>query len=126
MTGFPDLFPMTMALMDEEERQAREAPRTLEHFIKLYGSGGEEHPTPEKTILHGFNWSNDAYTLPIPKGFDDVEEWNQAPYRYVWVNPEARATITYCEGDVTIVLLASQEAYDAEIEDARRCYEGNR
>jgi len=56
-------------------------------------------------------------------------EWEQfdtrqgAEYFGVWLNRTRLLTLTYCEGDWTLVECPDFEHYKAEVEDCIRCYE---
>ena len=57
-----------------------------------------------------------------PTGFEEVEAWCEYPYRVVWKNDELMATITYCEGDITVVQCPTRIIYDKEIADTDAFY----
>ena len=57
-----------------------------------------------------------------PNGFNEVEEWCEYPYRVVWKSDESMATITYCEGDITVMQCLTRYIYNKEIEDANKFY----
>lgn len=61
--------------------------------------------------------------IVAPDGFKEVEEWCLYPYRVVWINAELKTTITYCEGDITVVQCQTEKRYDKEIADAKAFYE---
>lgn len=42
--------------------------------------------------------------------------WWDRTYRGVWTSPAELATLTYCEGDLTLNVLPSTAAYSAEID----------
>jgi hypothetical protein len=56
------------------------------------------------------------------KGWQYVEGWNDGPYRVVWVNFELRATFTYCEGDLTLVVCDDDATFKTELLDCGECY----
>ena len=60
-----------------------------------------------------------------PNGFNEVEEWCLYPYRVVWKSDESMATITYCEGDFTVVQCPTRIIYEKELADAKAFYEVN-
>jgi len=55
-------------------------------------------------------------------GFEQFDTDQDAHYFGVWVNAEERVTVTYAEGDLTLVACASLEGFKAEIADAEECY----
>ena len=58
-----------------------------------------------------------------PDGFNEVKEWCEYPYRVVWKSDKEMATITYCEGDITVIQCLTKERYDKELADAKAFYE---
>lgn len=57
-------------------------------------------------------------------GFQLVHEWSDY-YRQVYINENELTTITICEGDLSVVLLDSKEAYDNEIKLCVKFYDEN-
>lgn len=59
---------------------------------------------------------------------DEAEGWEQfdtdqdAPYFGVWMNKRQRQTLTYAEGDWTLVTCPDWDHYAAEVADAIRFY----
>jgi len=55
-------------------------------------------------------------------------DWSQydtdqdAPYFGVWVNATTRQIMTWCEGDESLVTCPTVESFQAELDDAARCY----
>ena len=70
-------------------------------------------------LLEADIWDPDDPTSP---GWHYVESWIEGPYRVVWVNYEFRATFTYCEGDLTLVVCGDEETFNKELADAERFY----
>ena len=83
----------------------------------------ENYWIPEAMIRTGGFTMDDR--IEPPAGFDEVEEWCSHPYRIVWKNDEELATLTYCEGDITVVQCKTRIVYDKEIADAKAFYEVN-
>lgn len=57
-------------------------------------------------------------------GFQLVHKWSDY-YRQVYTNENELTTITICEGDLSVVLLDSKEAYDNEIKLCEKFYDEN-
>jgi hypothetical protein len=55
-------------------------------------------------------------------GFEQFDTDQDAWYFGVWVNREDRATVTYAEGDLSLVVCASEESFRAEIADMENFY----
>lgn len=51
---------------------------------------------------------------PDRPGWQYVEDWQLGRYRAVWVDPSQLAFFTYCEGDLTLVVLATKQRYNEE------------
>lgn len=55
-------------------------------------------------------------------GAVEVDEWADWPYRRVWRVDGELALVTYCEGDVSVVIARSPEGYEALRESAQAFY----
>jgi hypothetical protein len=67
-------------------------------------------------LERGFTWRSGHEYAP-PPGYALMED-GDAPYRWVWLNRQARSILTYCEGD----LIREACDTDAELEEAiARC-----
>lgn len=90
---------------------------------KLKSVAGAPQPNVFGNMVYRHNWSDSRYTVDFAEDFK-VEGWMQfdtgqdAEYFGVWVNPVKRLTLTYCEGDWTLVECPTWETYVAEIQDA--------
>lgn len=83
----------------------------LEECISM---GGFVNPRGNKE-LSGFTMRPvEAVAAAIPDTFKEVSECSEAPYRMVWTSEGDRAIITYCEGDVSVILALDDEHYKAE------------
>jgi hypothetical protein len=58
----------------------------------------------------------------IPEGFTYVSEWSNG-YREVFVSKQHLASITVCEGDLSVVLYHSYEAYEKGYREAEAFYQ---
>lgn len=93
---------------------------TLRRFL----SG--EHWTVERqgggcTIYRSFTLQG-GWSLPKLEGFVEVEKWEDAPYRRVWVSDEDLAIATYCEGDITVQVFAREISYSLALQYASEFY----
>lgn len=74
-----------------------------------------------------FSWrSIDRYyfdRILIPEGFKQFDTSQDAWYFGVWVNPELLCTVTYAEGDITVIVCEDKEHYNAEIRNCIEFYE---
>lgn len=59
-----------------------------------------------------------AWSLPRLESFTEIEDWQDAHYRRVWVSDEDLAIVTYCEGDITVQLFERKISHDLAVEDA--------
>jgi hypothetical protein len=72
-------------------------------------------------------YDSERYVVDFADEFHN-EGWLQfdtdqdAAYFGVWVNPKERCTLTYAEGDWTVVDCPTIESYNAEIRDMIRFY----
>ncbi len=73
------------------------------------------------TIYRSFTMQG-AWSLPRLKGFVEVEDWQDAHYRRVWVSDDDLAIVTYCEGDITVQLFERKVTYDVALEYASNFY----
>ncbi len=63
------------------------------------------------------------YTLCTKSvGFEQFDTEQDAHYFGMWVNREERLTVTYSEGDLTLVDCPSAESFKAEMDDAESFY----
>ncbi len=63
--------------------------------------------------------------LKASDGWMQYDTAQDASYFGVWVNPKRMATITFAEGDVSIVICKTPKAYNAEIEKMNEFYEAS-
>lgn len=57
------------------------------------------------------------------KGFEQFDTEQDAWYFGVWVSAEHLCTVTYCEGDITVVICEDKDHYNAEIQSYIDFYE---
>ena len=86
------------------------------------------HPRMEKPeVLKNGHVKTTGFTMEDhiipPDDFNEVEEWCEYPYRVVWKSDQEMTTLTYCEGDITVVQCPTRCIYNKEIEDAKKFYE---
>lgn len=61
----------------------------------------------------------------LPESAEEVEEWASWPYRIVWRIRDERAHVTYCEGDVSLLIARSDEDFEAIGRSASAYYEAH-
>lgn len=79
------------------------------------------------TITNAYIGSVDRYQFDSQlctkdAGFEQFDTDQDASYFGVWVNRKERVTLTYSEGDLTLVTCPSSDTFRAEIQDAERVY----
>jgi len=98
--------------------------KNVNELIKMFCTTRDEACLKEGRIAHlGHATSLDILRKAMPPGFKEVEEWEDWPYRVVWVSEKELATCTYCEGDVSIVTLKDKKAFKRELAEAAEFYE---
>jgi len=99
---------------------------SIVEFIRSRGTKDEQPNECGNTVYRLF-MPGQRYTVDFAEDFK-AEGWQQfdtdqdAHYFGVWVNRPKRMTLTYAEGDWTLVECPTIETYRAEIEDACRFY----
>lgn len=111
---------------------------SIDDFKKIFEEG--EDKTPNTKLYRGsaYQWGIDhdwyffhvminasyfnAEKFSIDDDWLEVEDWDDYGYRAVWVSPKQRATLTYCEGDLTLVTCDTDEAFIEELRDAEKFY----
>ena len=56
------------------------------------------------------------------EGWVQYDTSQDAWYFGVWVNPEKRLTLTYAEGDLSVVECPTDESFTAELASMAKCY----
>lgn len=64
----------------------------------------------------------DVNVCSASKGWKQYDTDQDAWYFGVWVNPEKLLTMSYAEGDVTLVTCISEESYHAELKEMAEFY----
>lgn len=104
---------------------------TLGEFIQIFCNRSEKKD--EHRMIHrGSVLRLDIYRSDdsearkrIPYYFKEIYEWNDASFRTVWASCWDKAIITYCEGDISVVVCDSDEAYNQEYREAHEFYKNN-
>jgi len=97
----------------------------LDELIRRYRLERNEHganltvPCPE--FYSGTTGFGDMLTVHVPEGFEECGDWSDG-FRTVWVNREARAILTYCEGDLDLTIDADEETFQARLQSAAEFY----
>lgn len=95
-------------------------------WIREIGSC-DVQPNNRGNWVHRQFHSSERYIVDFAEQFK-AEGWMQfdtdqdAHYFGFWVNPTTRTTLTYCEGDWSVVDCPTVETYNAEIESAAEFY----
>lgn len=93
---------------------------TIDDFLKAYcsKSSTDEHGCKRSdglTVSH-------AGDIMIPVGYSEVVQWKDGQFRTVWINGIELTTITYCEGDITVMQHTTRESYEMETAKAAEFY----
>lgn len=85
--------------------------------IRTYGSTftGRSYVIDDR---YAFDWSVCTYA----KGWAQVDTYQDASYFGIWTNPEQRMTVTYAEGDVSVVIATNDADYRASVVELLRVY----
>ena len=82
---------------------------------------------PNRTVYEGFILNGTRYTfdnaLDYTIGWRQFDTSEDAWHYGVWTNCPLRATVSYAEGDVRIVVYANEEEYAAGIKRMKAFYE---
>ena len=87
--------------------------------------------TPDKNsrgnLVHRLHAGGDRYHFDVKEcspsdGWKQYDTKQDAWYFGVWVHVEKRMTVTYAEGDLTVVVCPTRETFCAELKDAAECY----
>lgn len=105
--------------------------KSIKVFADRFLSGGAKAEPTRKTprggdLYEGFTLANlnevGAYVLCECPGFTEREAWRDGQYLAVWTNGDVGMTITYCEGDIHVVVCHTHEVYMDELAHAERFY----
>ena len=94
--------------------------RTMDEFLKAYCNKDETNEDGCKRS-QGLTMSHSG-DLEVPAGFEEQVHWGSGQFRTVWINDKDLSTITYCEGDITVMQHSIQASYDREIVKAAEFY----
>jgi hypothetical protein len=67
------------------------------------------------------DWIIRAYTSRV---WEQELAWCDA-YRHVWISVSLRATLTYCEGDLILLIAPESESFYNELASSSRFYKDN-
>jgi len=75
----------------------------------------------QRAFLCSFDNSDERYLIDfadnrVKEGWKQFDTRQDAPYFGVWVNPKKLQTLTYAEGDWSLVTCDSKESYNHEIQ----------
>ena len=102
----------------------------IERIRKIINAGGRPNTWANdrgNAVSSAFVGSCDRYVFDsklctADNGFEQFDTDQDAHYFGVWVNRKEMVTVTYAEGDLTLVACASLEGFKAEIADAEEFY----
>ena len=98
--------------------------KDVKELIRMFCTTREKACLENGRIAHlGYAPSLEILRKALPPGFKEVEEWEDWPYRVVWVNEKELSTCTYCEGDVSIIVLKDKKAFQRELAEAAEFYQ---
>jgi hypothetical protein len=95
-------------------------------FDDLIERFGREMRVNERgNTLYDGHTLGDAYKIEqliAPHGFFEQAAWRDGYYRSVWTHPTLFSVITFCEGDLDIVICPDEEHYSDETGNAATFY----
>ena len=87
----------------------------------------ETRTNSRDNVIHDLFLPSERYSIDFADDYNS-EGWQQfdtdqdAPYFGVWVNPTKLLTLTYAEGDWSLVVCSDAKHYNAEIKDMCEFY----
>jgi hypothetical protein len=81
--------------------------------------------TQRHFINDGDRYAFDFKLCTYANGWAQVDSRQDAPYYGNWANPTRRQLVSYCEGDVTIRTLDTDEQFAAELRELCRWLKEN-
>ncbi len=94
--------------------------------ISLEPADGSDLTVPCAELYRGSTYCD---RLPLRSdrltGFNERDGWNNG-YRSVWINAEARAILTECEGDLDLTIDATDTEFAARVASAEAFYDRQR
>lgn len=94
-------------------------------LLGFVGTGNHYVNERGNTVYKDF-LSRDRYLFDdrlCPAGYKPFDTADDAWYFGMWVNPDQLCTVTYCEGDIYVVICPDKDHYNAEIADSIQYYE---
>ena len=92
---------------------------TINHVLNAaVANGVQPEAQPDGRLIYRLPLPS----IPLPRGFDFVERWSNG-FRQVFVNPETKSTVTFCEGDTTLAISPSDEVFEEELKASERFYQ---
>lgn len=121
---------------EHREDEAKAAYDAIDGYILLpkceadrlsFGALDSVHTNDREAIVFRRSASSSAplYTTYCLEsdGWEPFPTWQDADYFCVFIHRELRMTVTYAEGDLTVVYCMTDEIFNAEILDAIKFYE---
>jgi hypothetical protein len=100
-------------------------PLSLNEFMKAFCYGDPEVKSSGAVTHRGSSAYLDGYQIGsrVPAGCYEASAWRDGHHRFVWLNDDERYTITYCEGDVIVVVCPDVHSYADEFREASVFYQ---
>ncbi|MHC1571258.1 MAG: hypothetical protein ACXQTL_00615 [Methanosarcinales archaeon] len=99
------------------------AAKNVHELIKMFCTARDETCSEGGRTVHlGHSPGLETLKKALPPGFKEVEEWEDWPYRVVWISEAELSICTYCEGDVSIIIFKDGQAYQQELEESAEFY----
>ena len=98
---------------------------TYDQIIKRFCDKVEEREN--STIHTGFTFNGSRYIFDWKlcdptRGWKQYDTYQDAPYFGTWVNLNELATCCYCEGDIIVKIMKTQQAMKEELDRMAECY----
>jgi len=107
----------------EDQFKAALKRHGVHDLIKMFCTTRDETCSEGGRIVHlGHSPGLETLKKALPPGFKEVEEWEDWPYRVVWISEAELSICTYCEGDVSIITFADRQAFQQELEESAHFY----
>ena len=100
---------------------------SLQQFLHSMMVKGQRWNEREN-LIHDFFWMGgerykfDFDLCTIANGWVQYDTSQDASYFGAWVNVDRQQTLTYTEGDITLVTCPTKESFKAELDDASKFY----
>lgn len=100
--------------------------KTVNSLLNLIRENGKAGTVGTGAVIYRWFYDSERYVVDCAedsKSWDQFDTSQDAPYFGVWVNPTDLMTLSYCEGDWSLVECSSVQQYNAEIQNMIECYD---